>query len=122
MSKFLRATYLWIIAVPVLLILLGAASNQLVLIANHDTFPVMINPIKLTAWGGVNGTFGNTAMVDVVHCVMTPETHLNLLADVFDFHSTIMSIGDLLSDLGEWLWQYALIAWLVLVVKKLNNL
>src|ERR1700675_4283495 len=43
MMHFLRKTSLWILLLPAALGGIGAASNQLVLIANHDRFPVMIN-------------------------------------------------------------------------------
>jgi hypothetical protein len=45
-QDFLRKTYLWVIVLPFLIALLGVSSNQVVLIANSDTFPVMINPKK----------------------------------------------------------------------------
>lgn len=46
MFKWLRKTSLWIVAVPMICFLLGALSNQTVLVANHDRFPVMINGYK----------------------------------------------------------------------------
>ncbi len=49
-------------------------------------------------------------MLDDVHCVMTPQTHLNFLADVIDVGS-IESVGDLLIDLGSWSWPYAPFVW-----------
>jgi hypothetical protein len=42
-NSFLKSTYSWLILAPILLVLLGAASNQAVLIANHGKFPVMLN-------------------------------------------------------------------------------
>ena len=44
-----------------------------------------------------------TLMTDETHCVMTSKTHLNWLADVFDFHQEIESVGDLLLGVGDWL-------------------
>jgi hypothetical protein len=45
--KLPKIPYAELIYIPVFLILLGAASNQVVLIANHDKFPVMVNAKKL---------------------------------------------------------------------------
>src|SRR5208282_1411341 len=39
----LKGKHSYLIAIPLLLVLLGAASNQAVLIANHGKFPVMLN-------------------------------------------------------------------------------
>jgi len=132
MLKFLRKTYLYILAIPILLIVLGVASNQAVLIANNDTFPVNINPVKLYKWtdGGKLVVLvpripeiapDGAVMIDSMHCVMTDKTHLNFLGDIFDFHSEIESIGDLSTDLGEWMWVYAPFVWGFAVVKKLNE-
>lgn len=91
---------------------LGAALNQLVIIANHGKFPVMLNP----AWdanfraldeNGISG-ISPAGMLDSVHCVMSSATHLNYLADIFNFHHGILSIGDLLIDAGNNLEPYCL--------------
>ena len=50
MFKFLRKTALWIVALPLLCFILGAASNQAVPIANHDKFPVMWNDYKINKY------------------------------------------------------------------------
>ena len=120
MWNFLKKTSLYILALPLLLIVLGAASNQVVLIANHDTFPVMLNDKKTQAMT-VEQKFvaspilkpqpameeaDGTVMLDDVHCVMTHKTHLNALADVFDLGS-IYSIGDFALILGDYLWAFA---------------
>lgn len=105
-TKF-RRLKLWIVIIPLALILLGTASNQAVLIANHDKFPVMFN--------GVNGSgieVGQMFHGDDVHCMMGPSTHLNFLADIFDFHDGLYSIGDGLLYIGLWLWQYAPAVWI----------
>ena len=41
--SFLKKSYSWLVLLPLLLVLVGAASNQAVLIANHGKFPVMLN-------------------------------------------------------------------------------
>ena len=136
MFNFLRKTSLYILAVPVLFTLLGAASNQVVLIANHDSFPVMLNDKKLREMlepeeKPTNIQFakpmpafetGDTVMLDDVHCNMTSETHLNFLADVFDMHDAIYSIGDFMLMLGEWFGVFAPFVFVFDTTRKLAKL
>lgn len=133
MFKFLRKTSLYLLAVPVLAFFLGAGSNQLVLNANGDTFPVRISQAKLEVLehgdtvvledgtkmvGDVMVLTDGKIMLDPVHCVMTSKTHLNFLADVIDVGS-IESFGDLLLDFGSWTWTFAPYVWLFVVAQKL---
>lgn len=115
LRRFLRQTHLWILLLPIALIFLGAASNQLVLIANHDTFPVMVNPVHILSFVDVIPPDG---MLDRVHCIMTAHTHLNLLADIFDLGS-IQSVGDILLEFGSFLWSFAPYVWGFTVLKDL---
>jgi hypothetical protein len=137
MLSFFKRTSLYILAIPVLFTFLGAASNQAVLIANHDTFPVMVNDKKLAEMSGpkdkeqsieihfVKPTpafeAGDTVMLDDVHCNMTSETHLNFLADVFDMKDAIYSIGDFMLMLGEWLGSFTFAIFVFDVVRKLRK-
>jgi hypothetical protein len=140
MFNFFRKTSLYILAVPVLFTLLGAASNQVVLIANHDTFPVMVNDKKLAEMTETKEKFpvvelkphkvfkptpaqekNDAVMLDDVHCAMTSKTHLNALADVFDMHDAIYSIGDFLLMLGEWLGSFTFAIFVFDVVRKLRK-
>lgn len=75
----------------------------------------MVNDTKLAVFGGASVD----GMMDDTHCVMTEDTHLNLLADVFDFHDSIMSIGDLLLDFGGWLWGFAPFVWCFEVTRRI---
>ena len=50
MFSFLRKTSLYILAIPALVFGLGLLSNQAVLVANHDKFPVMYNEYKVNAY------------------------------------------------------------------------
>jgi hypothetical protein len=130
---FLRKTLLWIALLPLPFIGIGAALNQAVLVANNDTFPVRANVVKVLGYLKDEPEVSELdqemhamnsdapIMLDNVHCVMTSKTHLNFLADNFDFEDSICSIGDLLLDLGEWLAQYALIVWAILVVQRLRK-
>lgn len=93
----------------------GAASNQLVLFANDDKFPVMVNQKHLSSF--TNAVDAN-GMIDSVHCVMTHQTHLNVLADIFDFHTTVKSIGDLLMDWSEEYGVFMWVIWAVLIIKR----
>jgi hypothetical protein len=136
LRKLFRASCLWILLGPYIIFGLGAASNQAVLIANHDKFPVMVNTRKLAAMlnppsPGPLATLlgilepapkvdkGEEGMIDDIHCIMTPVTHLNFLADIFDLHDVTYSIGDLLMILGEWAGSFTLIIWGTLIFKKI---
>ena len=135
MFAFLRKTSLYILAIPVLFTFLGAASNQLVLIKNHDTFPVMVNDRKLADMAdhdkkSVEIKFNqplpayaadDTVYVDDVHVVMTSHTHLNALADIFDMKDAIYSIGDFSLMLGDWLWAFAPCLFAFDVIRKLKT-
>lgn len=121
--SFFRSTALWIILLPYLVYFFGAASNQLVLWANNDTFPVKVNLAKAQhmAPDAIKLPDG-TIMLDEVHCLMTPKTHLNILADNWDLNREgIWSIGDFLLDLGDWLGTFAPFVWGAIVVGKLRN-
>jgi Family of unknown function (DUF5317) len=112
--KFLRVTMLWITLLPLACEAIGAASNQLVLIANHDKFPVMLNAQKTIKYEPDD--FG---LIDDTHCVMTRETRLNFLADIFDFKDGIYSVGDGLIELGTWGWTWAPFLWAGLLLRKI---
>jgi hypothetical protein len=131
MFSFLRKTLLWLLLAPYAVWGLGLASNQAVLIANHDKFPVMLNARKLNkilsmgeeseleAILGIKAKAPLPApdtdgMIDDVHCVMTTKTHLNALADVFDIGS-IYSIGDFMLGAGDASQPYCLFAWILLM-------
>lgn len=136
--SFFRATALWILLLPIASNFIGAASNQLVLWANNDTFPVKINLAKMQIMtdgeasinpdGTVTLKGGHvvilpdgTTMLDPVHCLMTSKTHLNLLADNWDFHDSIESVGDLLLDFGGWSWNFAPFVWGAIVIGRLRR-
>jgi hypothetical protein len=135
-KKMLCSSFLWVLLAPWAVSSLGAASNQLVLIANHDTFPVMVNPVKLSQIRAPRGNddlvtaiFGkprpsprvevtDDSMIDSVHCVMTKDTHLNFLADIFDLKEAIYSVGDFGLTLGDWLQTFCPYVFLALVFRK----
>ena len=135
MFNFLRKTSLYILAVPVLFTLLGAASNQVVLIANHDTFPVMVNDKKLQEMTepeekptGIQFAkpmpafaADDAVYLDDVHVAMTSHTHLNALADIFDMKDAIYSLGDFLLMLGEWLGSFTFAIFVFDVARKLRK-
>src|SRR5579872_966911 len=134
MLKFLRKTLLWMVLIPYAFTWGGTLSNQAVLWANNDTFPVRINLVKLMEWsdGGkgikvIPPDFDpahpdGAVMLDNIHCLMTNKTHLNWLADNFDFHQSIESIGDLLIDLGQFSGQYMPILWFGFAVARLRRM
>jgi hypothetical protein len=148
--KLLRSSLLGILLVPYGIFGLGAASNQLVLIANHDKFPVMENSafakrlqleeavevakLEILLENAKTDTLAielqskiyaikikeDSGMLDGTHCIMTPATHLNFLADIFDFGS-IYSIGDFLIIIGTWIMGWTPFVWGALVIKKLYD-
>jgi hypothetical protein len=128
--KFLRKSLLYILLAPYAVTGLGIVSNQAVLNANNDTFPVRINPVKLYDWSHEGAAMhilppteqtpkGVVFINDNMHIVMNSTTHLNWLADIFDFHTHIYSIGDFLIELGGWLDGFALPLWAGAVLRKL---
>jgi hypothetical protein len=119
-KQFVSVTFLWLLLLPVALIILGAASNQAAVIANHDTMPVLINEARIAAHGG-SRDFGGLRMLDPEHSVMTAESHLKVLCDVIDV-GDIESVGDLMLDLGEWLWTFVPYTWGVLICLRLYSM
>jgi hypothetical protein len=138
--KFLRKTSLYLFAIPLLAWGLGAASNQAVIMSNHDRFPVMWNVYKVMQYDvklhnelkNKDPEIVQEAKLDIValeeggflddlHCVMTSKTHLNFLADVFDLHEATYSIGDFLILAAEWFAPFAPFIFIFDVVRKLRK-
>lgn len=135
----MRKIYGWVIAIPLLLILFGAASNQLVLVVNWGKFPVMLNSAQSAKLQKSKADYkkpfraSNTSvsvstvrraddpdgMIDDVHCVMSHSNNLKFLADWINLGDGIYSPGDLLLMLGSTLQVFAPVLWVVLVVRKL---
>lgn len=107
--KFLRVTRVWIILLPYLFFGLGLVSNDAVLIANHGKFPVMFTDHLPNVDG----------MYDDQHCVMTGETKLNALGDIFDYGSATASVGDIMLDIGRWLRTICFYIWLTMALPRL---
>jgi hypothetical protein len=139
MFNFLRRTCLWILLTPALTFGAGVLSNQLVLWANHDTFPVLVNDRKFAKFEAAQvaqkvkddpstwrlpipaRVMNGAIMLDDVHCRMDSTTHLNFLADVWDLGS-IYSIGDFMLYAGVWMWDFAPFVYLFAVTAKLCRL
>jgi len=113
--KSFRKVVLWAILLPYALSFLGVALNQLVILENDGKFPVMMNP----KWYAQQQP-DMTGMIDDVHCVMTSQTHLNLLADIFNFGG-IYSVGDLLIDAGKTTQPYGWFLALCFILKRTNE-
>jgi hypothetical protein len=120
LKKFLAATYLWVLLLPVVFIVLGAASNQLAVIANHDVMPVLMNEARIQVSGGAV-TIGDVRFLDPKHSVMDEHTHLTFLCDIIDV-GDIESIGDLGIDFGQWMWDFAPFLWGSLLCLKVYKL
>jgi len=135
MLKFFRKTALWIVAIPMLCFFIGAASNQAVLVANHDKFPVMWNDAKVNLYrleatkaaeaGNEDAEVALALLehgyIDDTHCLMTKDTRLNFLADWIYLKSATYSIGDLLLELGERGMDYSPVVWIVVVLGRLRK-
>lgn len=157
-KSLFKIPYWYLIAVPLLSIGLGAASNQAVLIANWDKFPVMANNERIVEWckpPAPKNTIdlfqlvapiappvkppkkhdifaAQPAHIDVqacsaggdffdgddVHVIMHKESKLKFMADIFDMHGDIFSVGDGLISAGEWAIDWTPLAWLILVIRK----
>ena len=115
--KSLRKTFLALILLPYALGFTGASLNQLVIVANNGKFPVLENSVWV-AKDVAEGTLTEDGMTDSVHCLMTKDTHLNLLADLFNLGNGIYSIGDLMMMAGESLQSNALMIGFVVVLFK----
>ena len=136
-KKLLRSSIVWLFLGPWTIWSAGVLSNQAVLISNSDKFPVMLNAREISKVLGPKSSpidilFGAIlpevkatekpvdpdGMLDSTHCVMTSKTHLNFLADIFDFHSATYSVGDGLLALGDWLNTFCPWVALALLFKK----
>ena len=138
-----KIPYWYLIAIPLLAIGIGAASNQAVLIANGGKFPVQVNaeeqaklcvapkadadyalpsahrqePAEPSA-PDMNTCANGGEYLDEVHTIMNSQSHLKAFADIFNLGAATYSIGDFLLILGEWMWGWSCIAWCVLVIRK----
>jgi hypothetical protein len=63
----------------------------------------------------------DAVMIDDVHCIMDEQSHLKALADIFDFHTAIYSVGDGLIELGQWLMGFSMPVWMFEVVRRLRK-
>lgn len=130
----IKFPYWQILAIPVLLFASGFMANQAVLIANHGKFPVLLNNVqqqeaqkrteKVVEFDGVvvgvvpdRGPADPQYLKDDYHTVMGPNSHLKILADIFNIDG-VYSIGDGLIFLASWLWKFIPIVWLTLMVRK----
>ena len=155
-KKLFKVPYWYLIAIPMLCIGLGTLSNQVVLWANFDKFPVMYNDEKIfiscqaaddkdaelkaiikalhgdeirktNNWhlklsapaANVNACSNGGVFLDDIHVIMTKDSKLKAMADIWDFHDVTYSIGDLMLILGDWFMGWAPLAWLVLIIRKL---
>lgn len=110
---------LYIVAIPTLCIVFGAGLNQIVLIANHDKFPVMVNHDKTVTEDSPEG-LNPGDMMDHDHVVMSDTDHFRFLSDIFDLGS-IYSVGDGFIELGEYLSSFAWFVWIYAICRKIQD-
>lgn len=101
--KSLRKMLLWVLLFPFIVDYTGAALNQIVMIANDGSMPVLLSPSELDAWlASPDNTIIENGMMDMRHSVMTRSSRLTFLADIINFKQAgIWSVGDLLIAVGE---------------------
>lgn len=139
----MKIPYWPIIGIPLLLMFFGAASNQAVLVANWGKFPVMGNDRIILKMKTADAqekeweeqkqfavlktavskklVISGDQFLDDVHSIMGPNSRLKFLADYIDLKSSLYSPGDLLVMLGQFLWPFAIPAWVALVIKDHNT-
>jgi Family of unknown function (DUF5317) len=120
-AKYLQVTYLWVVLIPYAFMLCGMASNQAVLIANHTRFPVLVNEAHLKMAEENSQEINGTTFLDPVHIVMTKQTHLNALADIFYIDGATYSVGDFFLYFADWLLAFTPFVWMALVLMKLKT-
>ena len=139
--KFIRVTYLLVLLLPGTLFYFGVACNQLVLVMNHDRFPVMWNSYKANKLAleiskatqsdkpdvAEQAQFDEIALeeygyLDDTHVLMSKQTKLNWLADWIDLHAITLSPGDVLVFSSEYLSGFAPFLWGCLLCRKVYAL
>ena len=146
MRLFKHIPYFYLLAVPVLALCLGHISNQAVMLANHEAFPVMVNAkdeklihdrqvqerlaeIFVAISAGSQGPFVDPRIpqaldnyIDRQHVVMDGSSHLKLLADWIDWGEGVYSPGDVLILTGLYTLPSGLFGWIVLLLRRLYEL
>lgn len=142
MKYLCKIPYWQLLAVPLLFVFLGLASNQSVLIANHGKFPVMLNERQVATFCSRESSLENAfkdkvkfsiintrasytdcssggQFIDNIHSIMGSNSHLKGMADIFSLGDAIYSIGDGFLFLGFWLLSFTQIAWAALTLRKI---
>lgn len=113
----MKKSWLWFLILPYALFYLGAALNLLVIACNHGTMPVVV-PYGWLTLDHIQWMLPGFQM-DPVHAVYNAKTiHLALLCD-WIFVPRIMSVvspGDCLLWLGDWLQVPGVVAFLTLAL------
>lgn len=114
LTSLIFTARLYLLAAPFVCAYSGAAMNQAVLIANGGKFPVMLNErvVETEVFGKVD----KGGYMDSIHCRMTRKTRLNWLADYINLKAVILSPGDILIYIGEYLSQFSTLVWMTLMI------
>jgi hypothetical protein len=114
--KFLRVSLLGLLILPFGLKYGGILSNQACLWANHGYMPVYVNEFYQRQSGWYEGSS------DGLHTILTKESHLIFLSDIWRKGNIYESIGDILMDTGDEIWPFCFAIWGgLLVVKVYRN-
>lgn len=95
-----------LLVVPQVIFYLGAALNQLAIAINDGRMPVLDA-------AECNGT---SSVLGEIHSCMTPASHLKIICDWINLHTTILSPGDVLLNIGDLLIGPLFWAWLTYVL------
>jgi len=86
----------------------GALLNQIAVNANKGLMPVYMASCSIGKAGQV---IQGVRVLDEMHSCMTPASHFIILCDWINLHASILSVGDVLLELGAmsvgplfWIW------------------
>jgi uncharacterized protein DUF5317 len=106
MFRFVKATYVWLVWIPPLLLGLGIGMNFLAVTMNHGIMPVVLPPS------------GTIADKDKMHVAATANSRFLFLCDWIQLHATrdVASPGDCLITAGDFLkwplvWMWVGFSW-----------
>jgi hypothetical protein len=91
---------------PQIIFWFGALLNQIAIVANGGVMPVQ--------WYSATHAWGD----DPDHVIMTSATHLKVLCDWINLHSSILSPGDVLLSLGDLTIGPAFWAWIAYAIYR----
>ena len=108
--KFPRVPYWYLLAGPFLMDKVGTFMNKIAMAVNGGFMPVQIRDCDASMIGD-----------DTLHGCMTAATHLKVFCDWINYHSAIVSLGDLLIEARDNLFLPCLIIWATVMIVKFKR-